>query len=239
MPDIQKSYIGVGRVLARAYGTTGRMRHVGNVSKLDPSHKLDTKKQRDFTRPGGGTLARVDRIDAIELAMTFLSFSPENFALAVAGAATTVATGAVAAENIVGYADTTVPLLYPPSAVASVGSLVAGTDYEMSPSGIYFPPGSAVVDGTTYAVAYTRSTHSRIEAAMNAGSEFEIFFEGLNEADSNKAVLFHAHRVLIPAADVVSFIGDDFGQQEYKAECLKDPTKGAGVSAFYRVLARS
>ena len=239
MPDIQKSYIGVGRVLARPYGTTGRMRHVGNVSQVDPSHKLDTKKQKDYTRTGGGTLARIDRLDAIELAMKWLSFSAENFAVAVAGEATTVATGAVAAENIVGYKDTTVPLLYPPSAVASVGALVAGVDYEMSPSGIYFPPGSAVVDATTYAVAYTRSTHTRIEAAMNSGAELEILFEGLNEADSNKAVLFHAHRVRIPAADVISFIGDDFAGQDYKAECLKDPLKGAGVSAFYRVLSRT
>lgn len=239
MPDIQKSYIGVGKVLARPYGTIERMRHVGNASKLEFAHKLDTKKQRDYTRAGGGTAARIDRLDAIEMNMTWLSFSAENFALAVAGTSTTVATGAVAAENIVGYKGTTVPLVFPPSAVASVGALVAGTDYEMSPGGIYFPETSAVVDGTTYAVAYTRATHSRIEAAMNAGTELEVFFEGLNEADTNKAMLISAYRVLVPAADVISMIGDDFGQLDYKAECLKDSTKGLGVSAFYRALARS
>lgn len=239
MPDIQKAYIGVGKMLARRYGVVERMRHVGNVSKAEVSHKLDTKKQRDYTRPGGGTLARIDRIDSVDLALTFLSFSAENFALAVSGEATTVATGAVAAENIVGYKGTTVPLVHPPSAVASVGALVAGTDYEMSPSGIYFPETSAVVDGAVLAVSYTRAAHSRIEAAMNAGVELELFFEGLNEADTNKAVLFQAHRVLVPAADVISFIGDDFGQQDYKAECLKDATKGAGVSAFYRVMNRT
>ena len=239
MPDIQKSYIGVGKVLARPYGTLGRMRFVGNASKVEFSNKLDTKKQKDYTRPGGGTLSRIDRLDAVELNMSWLSFSAENFALAVAGTATTVTAGAVAGESIVGYLDTTVPLLSPPSAVASVGALVAGVDYEMSPSGIYFTPGGAAVDGTTYAVTYTRAAHSRIEAAMNSGTELEIFYEGLNEADTNKAMLISAYRVLVPAADVIAMIGDDFGQQDYKAECLKDPTKGLGVSAFYRVLART
>jgi hypothetical protein len=240
MPDIQKSYIGVGKVLARPYGSLPavRFRHVGNVSKLEPSHKLDTKKEQDYTRPGGGTRARIDRISSIDLGMTWLNHNAENWALAMAGEATTVTTGAVAAESIVGYKGTTVPLLYPPSAVASVGALVAGTDYEMSPAGIYFPDTSSVTDGATLAVAYTRAAHSRIEAVMNTGKELELLFEGLNEADTNKAAVFHAWRVLIPAADALSLISDDFSKMEYKAEMLKDATKGAGVSAFYNALIR-
>jgi hypothetical protein len=236
MPDIQKSYIGVGKVLARAYGSTGRFRFVGNCSRATLAHQLDTKKQRDYTRAGGGTLARIDRIDSVDASFELLSFNPENWALAVAGTATTVATGAVAAENIVGFKDTTMPLQYPPSAVASVGSLVQGTDWEMSPSGIYFPPGSAAVDGTTYAVAYTRATHTRIEAVQNAGSELELVVEGLNEADSNKAAIINIWRWLAPAADELSLIGDDFGSLPFSGEALKDATKGAGLSQFYRAL---
>jgi hypothetical protein len=243
MADIQKSYIGVGKLHARTYGTTGRMRHVGNVSKLDPSHKLATKKQPDFTRPGGGTAARIDRIEAIELGMTFLSFSPENFALAVAGTATAVTSGTVTAEAATAYLGSTVRLAGPPSAITSVNNgatvYTAGTDYEMSASGIYIPDGSTIPDAQAITVTYTRAAHSRIEAAMNSGVELEMAFEGLNEADTNKAVLFEAFRVLVPAADVVSFIGDDFAKQDYKAECLKDASKGSGVSAFYRVLART
>jgi hypothetical protein len=233
--DIQNSYVGVGKVLARPYGTLGRRRHVGNVSKIGPAHKLDTKKQPDYTRAGGGTLYRKDRIDAVEVGMEFLSFSPENWALAVAGDATTVATGAVAAETIKGYKDTVVPFASPPSAIASVGALVAGVDYEMSPSGVYFPPGSAVVDGADVAVAYTRAAHTSVEAAMHSGTEMEIFIEGLNEMNSNKAVLFDIWRCLVPAADIIDAIGLDFGKLPFKAEALKDTTKGSGVSAFYRV----
>jgi hypothetical protein len=236
MPDIQKSYIGVGKVLARAFGSTGRFRFVGNCSAATISHELDTKKQRDYTRAGGGTLSRIDRIDSVNANFTLLSFNPDNWALAVAGVATAVATGAVAAENIVGYKDTTVPLAFPPSAVASVGALVQGVDWEMSPSGIYFPPGSAAVDGTTYAVAYTRAAHTRIEAVQNAGSEMELLVEGLNEADSNKAALINIWRWLAPAADELQLIGDDFGSLPFSGEALKDASKGAGLSQFYRAL---
>lgn len=240
--DVQKSYLGVGKVLARVYGTTGRMRHVGNVSQLDITHKLDTKKQKDYTRPGGGTLMRVDRLDSIDMAMKWLSFNPANWALAMAGATTDVTTGAVASEAVKGYLDTTVRLAFPPSAITTVKTAdlvttyTAGTDYEMSPAGLYIPPASSIVDGADLSVAYTKAAHSRVEAVMNTGTELELLFEGLNEAESDKAVVIDMWRVLVPAAETLSLIGDSLGDMSFKPELLKDSTKGSGVSAFYRAL---
>ncbi|MGK2898379.1 MAG: hypothetical protein ACSLE9_06800 [Burkholderiaceae bacterium] len=240
--DVQRSFLGVGKVLARVYGTTGRRRHVGNVSKLDLTQKLDTKKQKNYTRPGGGTAFRLDRLDSVEMATTWLSFSAENWALAVSGASTTVATGAVAAEVVTGYVDTTVALEFPPSAITTVKTAddlttyVAGTDYVMSPAGFYVPPGSAIVDAASLHVAYTKAAHTRIEAAMNTGTELELLFEGLNEADSNKPAVINLWRVLVPASDTLSLIGDDLGKLDFKPELIADSTKGTGVSAFYRAL---
>ena len=241
--DIQRSYIGVGKVLARAFGSTGRFRHVGNVSKLDASHKLDTKRQRDYTRTGGGTLIKVSRIDQVELAMTWLSFSPENYTLALAGNLAPVALGVVTAEVVKGYKGSTVPLAHPPSVITTVKDVatgaityVAGVDYEMSPSGLYIPDTSSIVDAADLTVAYSHAAYSRVEAAMVTSSLLELLFEGLNEADSNKPVIVNIWKADVPSADQVQLIGDDLGKFDFKAECLKDSTKGAGASAFYRAL---
>jgi hypothetical protein len=226
--DVQKSYIGVGKVLARPYGSTGRLRYVGNVSKLGLKQKLDTKKQKDYTRSGGGTLARIDRLDSVEAAMTWLSFSAENWALACAGVMAPVVGGTVAAEVVKGYLDSTVPLANPPSAITTVTNsaatttYAAGTDYEKSASGIY--------------ITYTYGAYSRVEGVMQASTVLELLFEGLNEADSNKPVLVNLWRVSVPSADEIALIGDDFGKSDFSSELLKDPNKGTGVSAFYRAL---
>lgn len=241
--DTQRSYIGVGKVLARVFGSTGRWRHVGNVSKLDLSHKLDTKRQRDHTRAGGGTLVKVSRIDQVELGMTWLSFSPENYALALAGTLAAVPLGTTAAEVVKGYKGSTLPLAHPPSVITTVKdsatsliTYVAGTDYEMSPSGLYIPDSSSIVDAADLLVAYAHAAYSRVEAAMGTSSLLELLFEGLNEADSNKAAIVNIWKADVPSADQVALIGDDLGKFDFKAECLKDSTKGAGVSAFYRAL---
>jgi hypothetical protein len=240
--DVQKSYIGVGKVLARPYGSTGRLRYVGNVSKLGLKQKLDTKKQKDYTRSGGGTLARIDRLDSVEAAMTWLSFSAENWALACAGVMAPVVGGTVAAEVVKGYLDSTVPLANPPSAITTVTNsaatttYAAGTDYEKSASGIYIPPNSTIIDAADLKVTYTYGAYSRVEGVMQASTVLELLFEGLNEADSNKPVLVNLWRVSVPSADEIALIGDDFGKSDFSSELLKDPNKGTGVSAFYRAL---
>lgn len=240
--DTQKSYIGVGKVLARAYGATGRYRYVGNVSKLALKHKLDTKKQKDYTRSGGGVAARIDRIDTIESAMTWLSFSPENWAVACAGQLNAVVGGTVAAEVVKGYLDSTVRLANPPSAITTVTNsaatttYLAGTDYEKSASGIYIFPASTIIDAADLKVTYTYGAYSRVEGVMQSVTEMQLLFEGLNEADSNKPVLVDLWRVAVPSADEIALIGDDFGRSDFASELLKDGTKGGGVSAYYRAL---
>ena len=69
-----------------------------------------------------------------------------------------------------------------------------------------------------------------------SGTVLELLFEGLNEADSNKPVIVNIWKADVPSADQVQLIGDDLGKFDFKAECLKDSTKGAGASAFYRAL---
>lgn len=242
MAEIIKSYIGVGKVHARPFGTTGKFRHVGNVSGLPLKHSVDVQRQPDFTRSGGGTAVRVERIQQIECAMTWLTFSPENWAIAMAGTAATVPLGSVLDEVIKGYKGATVPLAHPPSAITAVTNsaatttYVAGTDYELSGAGLYFPDASTIVEAADLKVDYNYGAYTRLEAAMGTATELEMLFEGLNEADSDKAVIVNLWRVSVPSAEELQLIGTTLGEMKFAAELLKDGSKGTGVSAYYRAL---
>ncbi len=120
MTEINQAYIGIGKLHMRIAGTTGAFRHVGNCSVLAMKQELDVKRQKDYTRAGGGTLKKVSRIDAVNAAITLLSFNADNMALALAGSATAVVGATVADELGTGYKGAMLRLAHPPSAITSV-----------------------------------------------------------------------------------------------------------------------
>lgn len=312
MPDTNRSYWGVGKVHVRPAGTTGPRRHIGNVSNLTIQHALDIKRERDYTRLGGGTLRRMERIEQINCNMTWMSFAPENLQLATTGTITPV-TGATATnEPVLGYKGTFVRTAFPPTAITSVGAsgtagsvtgsiasttltvtavttgvlavgnpisgsgvtagtrivaqltgtpggigtytvnisqtvastaitntvptYAAGVDYEMSPGGFFiFDAATTIEEGQPLRVTYTYAAHNRIEAASTTSNVLEMCFEGLNEADTGRAVILDLWRVSLPSADEIALLAEEPGSLSFAAEVLKDATKGASVSAFYRV----
>jgi hypothetical protein len=237
-----KSYIGVGKVFVRAYGTTGMRRHVGNVSRLDLTHALDTQRQRDYTQSGGGTEIRIDRLESVEAAMTWLTFSKENWAIATQGTATAVVSGTVGTpgETVKLHKGGLAVLTHPPTAITSVtdnsGTTTydVGDDYEMTAGGLFIPSSSGITDAADHKVIYTYGAYTRIEGAMGTSQELEVFFEGLNEADSDKPMLVDLWRMSMPAAETISLIGAELGEMSFASELLKDSNKGSGVSSFYR-----
>ncbi len=307
MPDTNRSYWGVGKVHARPAGTTGARRHIGNVSNLSIEHVLDIKREKDYTRLGGGTLRRMERIEQVNASMTWMSFAPENLALATAGSMTPVTGGTATNETVIGYKGSMVRTAFPPTAITTltgagavvtgaisgttltvsavtsgvlqvgqtisgsgvtVGTTItalgtgtggagtytvsatqtvssttitatgptytAGTDYEISPGGFWVFDGSAIADAQSLRVTYTYGTHSRIEAAITTSTLLEMVFEGLNEADSGKAVIVDLWRVSLPSAEEIALLAEDPGELSFAAELLKDTTKGVGLSSFYR-----
>lgn len=243
MPTFNRSFLGVGKVSARPYGSIIGFRDVGNVSVVDVAQQLDVKKQRDYQRVGGGTASQVERLESINAAMTWLSFSPENMALACAGSLADHVAATVSTEVVKGYKGKTVRLAHPPATITTVTNVgatityVAGTHYERTAAGLYFPDLSTIVEAADLEVTYTHLDYSRIEAAMQTSTDLEVMVEGLNEADSAKPVILDIWRLHVSAAEKLAMIGDDFASQVYNAELLKDPTKGSLVSAFYRVRA--
>lgn len=308
MAEINQSYIGIGKLHVRLAGTTGAFRNVGNCSVLTLKQELDVKRQKDYTRPGGGTLKKVERIEAVNAEITLLSFNSANMALAVAGSATAVVAGTVVDEVVKGYKGAMLRLAHPPSAITTVkgaGAVVtgaiagttltvsavasgtlavgqviagsgvtaattitalgtgtggtgtytvsttqtvastaitatgptfaAGTDYEMSTGGLTVTAASAIADAADLKVSYSYPAYDRVEAATGTSSVLEAVFEGLNEAEGNSATVVDVWRLSMPAANELSLIGDDMGELTFAAELLKDSSKGAGVSAYFRV----
>jgi hypothetical protein len=244
MSTVNSSYIGVGKVHARLFGTAGAFRHVGNVSKLLLKQELTEVREQDYTRLGGGARKIIKRLKAVQAETTWLSFDAANMALAVAGTTTNVASGAVVVgtpEVVKSYKGTLVRLANPPLAITSVKdsagttTYVAGTDYELSVAGINILPGTAIVDGADLKVAYTFNAYDQIEAATATSSIMEVIFEGLNEADSGSPMVVEIWKLNMPPANELSLIGDALSELTFSCEALKDTTKPANVSPFFRV----
>lgn len=113
--------------------------------------------------------------------------------------------------------------------------LVADTDYSVSAGGITLTDAAAFTDGEELQVSYTKAAGNSVEALLNAAQEYELFFDGLNDARSGKAVLVRAYRVKVGATDGLDLIGEDYFAGTQTGKVLKDTTKnGTTVSQYFR-----
>jgi hypothetical protein len=114
-------------------------------------------------------------------------------------------------------------------------TLVENTDYELRPGGIFFYAGR-ILAGETMTCGYTRAAADVVQALTNSGRDYELIFDGLNEARSGKRTRVRAYRVKIGAAQSLSMIGEEYAALEVTGKLLKDTTKvGVGVSQYFKV----
>lgn len=117
-------------------------------------------------------------------------------------------------------------------------TLTANTDYEVTAGGVRLLSGASafVTDGEQFIADYTPYAANVVQALTQSGQEYEIVFEGLNEARSGKPVIVSVYRGKLGAAQALPFIGEDFGALEVTGKVLKDTSKsGAGVSQYFTV----
>jgi len=113
--------------------------------------------------------------------------------------------------------------------------LVVDDDYTASAGGITLTDAPALTDGEELVVSYTKAAGHTVESLLNSAQEYELFFDGLNEARSGKAVLVHAYRVKLGATSGLSLIGEEYYAGEQTGEVLKDQTKnGTSVSQYFK-----
>jgi hypothetical protein len=119
-------------------------------------------------------------------------------------------------------------------------ALVAGTDYDLSTAGLV-PTSTGKLGheaGTPITIAYTKSVAYHVEALTSSAEEWELVFEGLNEAESGRPVVVTLHRIKFSPTSALAFISEDlsFASLPMVASVLSAPEiTGAGISKFMRV----
>lgn len=112
-------------------------------------------------------------------------------------------------------------------------TLVAATDYEVRGGGFF---AISTIAGEIWTVGYTKVAADKLEALTSSGKEYELVFDGLNEARSGKRTRVSAYRVKAGALANLALIGEDYGAAEVVGKLLKDTSKtGAGISQYFKV----
>lgn len=245
MARIDRTFIGKGEIHLQARDGASPLLPVGNCSELTVSFEEDTKSALDFTSPGGGEANSLTRITAFTGNIKHLDISAANLALALRGASSIIAAGAVTDEQhaCVGVENELIPLDFLPDAAQPITvkdtqastTLVAGTDYEATRIGIRILSGASI--GTQgVKVSYTKAAQEVMQALVASGQEFRLVFNGLNEAQSGKPVNITIHRVKFSPAQGLSFIGDDFAEMDTGFNALSDGNiAGEGVSRYMKI----
>lgn len=239
-----RSFIGGGTIYLREKDAAAGLRSVGNSDDLSFAIAEDKKSQRNFMQAGGGNIASQSAITDVTATLNGLSFAPNALAVALRSLVNTVTGGAVADEAAVGYVDSFVQFLKIPDMSQSVTvtgtggtpTFTLGTDYQLKNTGIFIPTGSTITDGLVLEFTYTALESYNVQGITKAAVEYEIYFDGFNDADNGKPVAVQCHKVKFSPASALALISEDYGSLPMTFEVLADTTKdGVAESQYFGV----
>lgn len=237
------SYIGVGKIHLKRKCAAEPMLHIGNVSALSFGVTEDVKEQKDYTSPGGGTTAESRRITAVEVSMTLLDLDKDNIARAFFGNASNVLSQAIVDEAHIAYLSGFIPVEHPidesESITVKIGvtTVAAEGNYSVSSGGITINADAEdVTDGDELLISYKNLEYGNVEAITQTAQEYELFFEGLNEAKSGSPVNVHVYKLKLGPTTALNLINDDFASFDVKGKLLRDNCKkGKDISKYFKV----
>lgn len=244
MARIDRSYIGKGPVYIRDR-VSGGFAPIGNCSSLSVSFNEEKKELKDYTTAGGGNANVLSSISGMTGSLTVHDYSVENLALFLRGTKSGVTAAAVVDEVHPSTGDDGefVPFNFLIDAVTpgltvkktSNTVCVLGTDYAIENNGIVVIGGGAI-DATGLKISYTKDVSEVLEALTAAGQEYELYFNGVNEAQGGDLMTIRMHRIKFSPAQDLNFIGDEFGEMSADFEVLADGTiVGGGLSKFMKI----
>lgn len=240
MADLRGAFLGVGKQYLEDLDDPKGLIFIGNCNSLEYAAEPQEIEEQDYTTPGGGLDASVQRISSLTLSYNARHFKAENMARAIYGSATDVASGTVTGETHKAWPGALILLKNPGATnvvvtpAASGSALVLGTDYTLDAAGfpVILDGGAVTTAGLEVEVDYSFAKHATIQALVKSGKRYRHVFVGLNEARSGKPVVIEVFRVNHSPASL-SFIGDEFQGMEFTAKVEKDPTKiGVGISQY-------
>jgi hypothetical protein len=87
-----------GRVLVAPYNTPDQLIAIGNVGPLTQNAEVESEDVKNYTSPSGGTWAKFERLESMNLEGTLYDLSATNLARAMKATTTTVGAGSVSTE---------------------------------------------------------------------------------------------------------------------------------------------
>ena len=104
-----------------------------------------------------------------------------------------------------------------------------GTYVSVTRGSIYAPDaatfgGISATTGVPVLVTYTKSAYSDIQAIINAGQEWDLYFEGYNEMQGNRIIRGQFYRAKFSLASQIDLVGDDPASLELTGDALIDST---------------
>ena len=240
MADLRGAYLGVGRLYLEDLDEPKGLIFIGNCNSLTYEATPQDIEEQDYTTPGGGLDASVQRITAVNVNYNARHFKAANMARALYGDHSASVAGTVTGEEHKAWPGALIKLDKPgatsivvtPSAGGT--ALVLDTDYVITSAGnvMFLEGGAVTAAGMDVDVDYSYPAHVTIQALVKSGKRFRMVFEGLNEARSGKPVVIEVFRVNHSPA-TLGFIGDEFQGMEFTAKCEKDQSKfGTGLSQY-------
>lgn len=248
-----RAYIGGGKIYVRRRpdgAVTYPAYPLGNADSFSFAIGEDKKTQRNFQQPGGGNIASQSAITDVTATINALSLQPQVVALALRSLITTI-TGAAQTDEVQKvFKEAFQPLNFLPDTtqpitVKNSGGTVtytAGTDYVVERGGLLIPEGSTITAsdtgnaGVSIKVTYTSQTVYKQAAISQSAIEYEVIFNGFNDADDGKAVFVKCHRVKFSPTQALDMISEDFAGLSMNFEVLADTTKvGVGESQYFEI----
>jgi hypothetical protein len=240
----RRTYLGKGKVYMRDL-TGGGLLPVGGVSKLELSIETDKKELPNFQTSAGGNVNEISRVKSVGVAITMQEFTAENLVKAIRGTLSQEVAGTVTDERhtatkggliiLAKMPDRSVDPVVTVDPDGSPDIKVKGVDYEFTPSGITILEDGSITTDDILGIAYSTVKMDVIEALTNSGGEYELFFDGLNEAESDAPVNMLLYKTKFSPTSGLGLIGEDFGELELDGSLLVDTSKtGTGISQFFK-----
>lgn len=241
-----RGYKGRGKFTLRPL-SGGKPFDLGNVVSISEAIESDRVSRQSFMDAAGGELDVEETITSFTFEATVNDISPENIALAFRGTSTALPSAAVADESVSAWAGHAIAFKYlpDPSETVTVSTdevtpvvLVEDTDYERTPHGIKLLSTTTLTftgdEPVALTVSYTRNPQYLIQALVNAGTEYEVIWQGVNAVDSGNPITSRYFRVKFsPTSGFGRHGGDDFTELQLSGTVLRDANReGSGLSQF-------
>jgi hypothetical protein len=236
----ERKFIGSGIVRMRKYGTSDAIVDVGDVEEVKQTREIEIKTIPNL-RGGGGNAAKLERLVAVNFAIKFRDLQAARLAQVLRGTSSDVAASSASSEAHTAKHGGYIPLDYidPTSVVVKdvtdTTTYVLNTDYILGYNGIEILATGSIGDGDTVHISYSYSAQKVIEAFTSGAQQYEVWIDGINDADSVNKWDIVIWKWQMNYAEEINWLSQDYGELNSDGEALADSSQGAGESQYYRI----